>query len=81
MPLRALNRDLTLRIQFCEIWWAEAGLTGSKEDISSALMRKLWLGTATKILVYMTCVFTVNFSAFLFNAPVLYLYQHLLQIS
>jgi hypothetical protein len=51
MGHRALNTNLTLRIQSCEIWWAEAGLTGSQEGISSALMRKSWSEIATKILV------------------------------
>jgi hypothetical protein len=54
MALKALNTNLTLRIQFYETLSAEAGLMASQEGIFSALMRKSWLEIATKILVRST---------------------------
>jgi len=58
----AINTSRTHRIQFCETWWAEAGLMGSQEGISSELTRISWSEIATKILVCMTAVVTMKFS-------------------
>jgi len=72
MAHRAMNTYHTHRIQFCEIWWAEAGLMGSQEDISSELTRKSWPEIATKILVCMTSVVTMKFSAHFFSFSIIY---------